>query len=318
MIDVQDLVKWYGPTLAVDHLSFQVTPGKIVGFLGPNGAGKTTTLRIITGYMPPTRGRVTVAGFNVHTESQAARGETGYLPESSPLYPEMRVEECLHYRGKLQNMDRAARRRRIDEVCDRCGLQHLRRRLTGQLSKGNRQRLGLAQALLHEPKVIVLDEPTSGLDPIQIVQIRHLLEDLRENHTILLSSHTLSEIEKVADRILVIREGRLVADGTTDELCSRAKGGARVLVDVMANPGAVKEELQNLEGVREIDTTSHDGWCQAVIVPKDGRDLREPLLQALVDRGWRVREIKRREANLEDFYLQLFRDLDEKSTKQTA
>ena len=318
MIETHDLVKWYGPTLAVDRLSFAIPPGQIVGFLGPNGAGKTTTLRIVTGYMPPTSGRAVVANCNVLTESRAARSRIGYMPEASPLYPEMRVDEYLHFRGKLHGMSRTDRVRRIDELCARCGLDQVRRRVIGHLSKGNRQRVGMAQALLHDPPVIILDEPTSGLDPLQIVQIRHLLEELRQGHTILISSHTLTEIERVADRIMVIRQGRLVADGTTDELCARARGGARIAVVAMANPGALKAELAGIDGVRQIETTSHDGWCQATVVPADGADVREPILAAVTAQGWRVREIRRREVNLEDYYLQLFRELDEQAQKKTA
>ncbi len=311
MIETHNLVKWYGPTLAVDRLSFQIPPGQIVGFLGPNGAGKTTTLRIVTGYMPPTSGRAVVANFNVLTESRAARSRIGYMPEASPLYPEMRIDEYLHFRGKLHGMNRTDRVRRIDELCARCGLDQVRRRVIGHLSKGNRQRVGMVQALLHDPPVIILDEPTSGLDPLQIVQIRHLLEELRQDHTILLSSHTLTEIERVADRIMIIRKGRLVADGTTDELCARARGDARITVVVMANSGVLKTELAKIEGIRQIETTPHDGWCHATVVPANGADVREPILAAVTAQGWRVREIKRREVNLEDYYLQLFRELDE-------
>ena len=196
MIEVQNLVKWYGSTLAVDHLNFTIPHGQIVGFLGPNGAGKSTTLRILTGYLPATTGRVSIDGHDVFNQSLAVRSKIGYLPENTPLYPEMRVEEYLHYRGQLQEMDRSTRLKRIDIVCDRCGLTAVRRRLIGQLSRGNRQRVGLAQALLHDPPVLVLDEPTAGLDPNQITHVRKLIAELRNQHTIILSTHILPEVEK--------------------------------------------------------------------------------------------------------------------------
>ena len=218
MIETQSLVKWYGPTLAVDRVSFKIEPGEIVGFLGPNGAGKTTTIRILTGYLPPTSGTATIAGHDVLTASEQARAKLGYLPESTPLYTEMRVAEYLHYRGRLMQMDRKTRQHRIDTVCDRCGLGHAKRRVIGHLSKGNRQRVGIAQALLHEPPVLVLDEPTAGLDPNQIGEVRKLISELRGQHTILLSSHILPEVEKTADRVMIIAQGRIVADGTPEAL----------------------------------------------------------------------------------------------------
>lgn len=306
MIQAEQLVKWFGPTRAVGGLSFSISKGQVVGFLGPNGAGKSTTLRMLTGYLPPTSGSASIAGHNVLTNSEAARAEIGYLPESTPLYPEMRVEEYLDYRGKLLSMPRADRVRRISEVCDRCSLSHIRRRLIGQLSKGNRQRVGLAQALLHEPAVLFLDEPTAGLDPNQIKHFRELLGELREKHTILLSSHILPEIEKTADRVLILKEGELVADGTTDELCAKVHGGSRVLLDIQADASAAHPALAAVPGVRDVQTIPHDGWCHAEITPTGNDDLQDRLVKALADKNITVREASKRKSNLEDYYLQLF------------
>ena len=312
MIEVHNLVKWYGPTLAVDGVSFEIPKGRVVGFLGPNGAGKSTTLRIAAGYMPPTSGRAAIDGHDVIGESEAARAKLGYMPENNPLYGEMRVEEFLHFRGSLYGMDRTARVQRIATVCDRCGLAHLRRRVIGRLSKGNRQRVGLAQALLHNPKVLILDEPTSGLDPIQIVEIRHFLEELRDDHAVILSSHILSEIERVADRIMIIRQGRLVAEGTVDELSAKARGGHRVEIELKANPIVIKQELAKVAGVKEVEASSHDGWCHAVVTPTDGTDVRDALLQTIQTQHWPMRDFGRRGATLEDYYRQVFSEMDQK------
>jgi len=318
MIQAQQLVKWFGPTRAVGGLSFSITRGQVVGFLGPNGAGKSTTLRLLTGYLPPTSGSASIAGHDVLNDSEAARAAIGYLPESTPLYPEMRVHEYLDYRGKLLSMTRGDRARRIDEVCDRCALSHIRRRLIGQLSKGNRQRVGLAQALLHEPAVLFLDEPTAGLDPNQIKHFRELLGELRKKHTILLSSHILPEIEKTVDRVLILKEGELVADGTTEELCGKVTGGARVLLDVRADTQAVQAALGGVPGVCEVQVTPHAGWCHAEVTPAGETDLTDALTEKLADQRIPVKEATRRSPNLEDYYLQLFQESDKAVTKATA
>ncbi len=318
MIQAEQLVKWFGPTRAVGGLSFAIPKGQVVGFLGPNGAGKSTTLRMLTGYLPPTSGSAWIAGHNVLKESEAARAAIGYLPESTPLYPEMRVQEYLDYRGKLLNMSRGGRVRRINEVCDRCSLSHIRRRLIGQLSKGNRQRVGLAQALLHEPTVLFLDEPTAGLDPNQIKHFRELLGELRDKHTILLSSHILTEIEKTVDRVLILKEGELVADGTTDELCGKVQGGSRVLLDVQAEAGAVQAALGEVTGVREVEVIPHDGWCRVEVTPAGKDDLTDALTLKLTEKSMPVREVTRRKPNLEDYYLQLFQENDKGAAKAIA
>jgi ABC-2 type transport system ATP-binding protein len=218
VIRVAELSKVYGQTLAVDRVSFEVDRGQIVGFLGPNGAGKSTTLKILTCYMPPTSGGATVNGFDIFHQSEQVRENLGYLPENVPLYTEMKVEEYLDFRGRLRKMPRDDRRKRIDYVCDRCWLEPVRKRLISHLSKGYRQRVGLADALLHDPPVLILDEPTVGLDPTQIRESRKLIKELGGKHTIMLSTHILPEVEAVCDRAIVISGGRIVAQGTPEEV----------------------------------------------------------------------------------------------------
>ncbi|MCX5660863.1 MAG: ABC transporter ATP-binding protein [Planctomycetota bacterium] len=305
MIEVQNLVKDYGPRRAVDGINLSIPAGKIVGFLGPNGAGKTTTLRMLTGYLPPTSGRASIAGHDVITDSAAARAKIGYQPENTPLYPEMRVEEYLHYRGKLFGMDRASRRSRIDLVVDRCGLTLVRRRLIGYLSKGNRQRVGLAQALLHDPPVLILDEPTAGLDPNQIIEVRKLLADLRGKHTVLLSTHILKEIELVADSLVVIARGRVEAEGTPEELRRKVASAGRVVLEAKADKNAMEQAIRKIDGVAGVEASMNAGWCRAIVTPKDGRDLRDALGQAMFSAGWPLRELSYEMASLEQFFVQI-------------
>ncbi len=306
MIETQQLVKWYGPTLAVDHVSFHIEPGRIVGFLGPNGAGKSTTLRILTGYLPPTSGSATVAGHNVLTAAEQARAKIGYLPESTPLYTEMRVEEYLHYRGKLLKMDRASRRLRIDVVCERCGLSKIRRRVIGHLSRGNRQRVGIAQALLHSPPVLILDEPTAGLDPNQIREIRKLLAELRGDHTILLSTHILPEVELIADRVMIIAAGRIVADGSPQELRRNVGSGGRLLVEAKTDPGTLCDVLTSISNAQVVQTDpSGEGFSRAIVTAKTKTDLRLDIGAACQHRGIILRELRHEAASLEEFFVQI-------------
>jgi len=310
MIEVQNLVKWYGPTLAVDDISFNIEKGQIVGFLGPNGAGKSTTLRILTGYIPPTSGTAKINNHDVLSDSEGARESIGYLPESTPLYLEMRVEEYLHYRGKLMGMTRHQRNERIKIVCDRCGLAQNQRRLIGQLSKGNRQRVGLAQSLLHDPPVLILDEPTAGLDPNQIGEVRKLIGELKGDHTIILSSHILPEVEKVADRVIIIAGGSIRADGTPAELRQHVTSGARIRVEVRANPESVEKSFRGVTGVNNVETTMNDDWCQALVSPNEGNDVRGELGEAALKNGWPIREIRYESASLEQFFVQITADQD--------
>ncbi|MEM8738004.1 MAG: ABC transporter ATP-binding protein [Planctomycetota bacterium] len=311
MLSAQHLTKWYGPTLAVDDLSLELEPGKIVGFLGPNGAGKSTTIRMLTGYLPPTTGRATLDGHDVMTAAAAARRKLGYLPESNPLYPEMRVDEYLHFCGRLHRMPRKTRTARMDIVTDRCGLSHLRRRTIGRLSKGNRQRVGLAAALLHEPPVLILDEPTAGLDPHQIGHVRELLRDLAGHHTVLLSSHILPEVQRVADRVVIIAHGRVVADGTPRDLQRRADdnaGETTVCLQARATPDDLRAALGPLTDLTLTDARPHapgSSWTAARVTPLTGRDPRPDLARVLADAAIPLRELRRDAPTLEQFFIRV-------------
>lgn len=305
MIQAKQLVKWYGPALAVNQVSFEIPQGQVVGFLGPNGAGKSTTLRILTGYLPPTSGKAVIHGQDVLTAPESARASIGYLPENNPLYPEMRVEEYLDYRGQLHRMNRPSRRLRMEYVIERCGLKPVQRKLIGQLSKGNRQRVGLAQALLHEPPVLILDEPTAGLDPNQVTLFRELIADLRGKHTILLSTHILPEVEKLADRIIIIAGGRIAAEGTLDELRKKVASGSRVVLEVKAEPESVQRVLGQVEGVAGVEVSTQAGWSRAMVSSQDQRDLRESLSRAVIASGWVLREMRFETAGLEQFFIQI-------------
>jgi len=304
MIVAEHLVKWYGPVLAVDDLCFEIPAGEVVGFLGPNGAGKSTSIRMLTGYLPPTAGRCSIDGIDVMADSLGARRKIGYLPESTPLYSEMRVTEYLHFCGRLFGMSRADRVKRIDEVTDRCGLSKNKRRVIGQLSKGNRQRVGIAQALLHDPPVLILDEPTSGLDPQQTLAFRELIMELRGQHTIMLSSHILPEIERSADRVIIIASGKIVAQGTPAQLRDKASRGGAVLVETKATPQAVTALLQALPNVARVQPERFGEWCRAVVHAKDESDLRGPIASALTTAGYPIRELHLSAPTLERYFVE--------------
>jgi len=306
MIHVDNLVKYYGPTLAVDHISLEVGKGQIVGFLGPNGAGKTTTIRMLTCFLPPTAGTATVNGHDILRESDEVRRGIGYLPEATPLYPEMKVTEQLHFFGKLQGLDRATRRRRIDELTDACGLEHILRRPVGQLSKGNRQRVGLAQAMLHDPPVLILDEPTAGLDPAQITEVRDLIKSLAEHKTILLSTHILPEVEKTCDHVVIIALGRIVAEGAPAELVANVRSKSRVIVDVKADAEQVRKVFSAIGQVADVEVTQDGAWTRAAVTTKDKDfDIRELLGDAAVENKWTIREMRPETASLEEYFVQI-------------
>lgn len=309
MISVSHLTKIYGQTLAVDNVSFEVSKGQIVGFLGPNGAGKSTTLRMLTCYLPPTSGGATINGFDIFHQSEQVRENLGYLPENVPMYTEMRVEEYLDFRGRLRRMDRASRRKRIDYVTERCWLTSVRRKVIGHLSKGYRQRVGLADALLHNPAVLILDEPTVGLDPTQIRESRKLIKDLGGQHTVMLSTHILPEVEAVCDRAIVIAGGRIVAQGSPDELRASRRMTARVLVECRGPAEQVKNALSHLSGVGKVEVLndgSGDGhYVTAAIRPKESYDVREEVARTVMQNGWPLREIRLEHATLEEFFVQV-------------
>jgi len=303
VIEVRNLCKYYGSVRAVDGISFTVKEGEIVGFLGPNGAGKTTTIRVLTCFQPATSGSASVAGHDVFTESMAVRSEVGYLPESVPLYHEMRVREYLHFRGKLRKLDREARRRAVQRVAERCWIKDVIHRPIGQLSKGYRQRVGLADALLHNPRVLILDEPTIGLDPTQIRATRSLIRELAQDHTVVLSSHILPEVEATCERIIIINKGRIVASGTPGELRERISEGSKLIAEFKGPADAVAAGIRKLDGVSQVETMMHDGWTNAAVSTQ--KDLREALYELSTENGWPLRELRRDVATLEDFFVKI-------------
>jgi ABC-2 type transport system ATP-binding protein len=301
MIQVDNLTKYFGPVLAVDRISFGVARGEIVGFLGPNGAGKTTTMRILTSYMPASSGIVRVAGHDVITESMEVRRNIGYLPESVPLYPEMRVEEYLVYRAKLKGVDRKQRPGRIDYVLDRCRVREVRRRQIGTLSKGYRQRVGLADALVHDPPILILDEPTAGLDPLQIRETLFLIKELGQQHTILLSTHILSEVEAVCRRVIIINAGRIGFDKNMADL---ATDTTVIMIEVRGPSEQIMSVLRGTEGVSKISAQSvGDGLTAFEIRTHHDHDLREALAQRVAKNGWTLRRLDLRKRTLEDLFI---------------
>jgi ABC-2 type transport system ATP-binding protein len=311
-IEVRDLTKWYGNTLALDGASFTVEKGQIVGFLGPNGAGKSTTLRILTGYLPATSGEARVNGHDVLLESLAVRASIGYMPENVPLYPEMRVEEYLRFRAGLKNVPPKDRRTAVERVIDRCRLEDVRRRLVGQLSKGFRQRVGLAESLIADPPVLILDEPTIGLDPAQIQEVRHLIKSLGEKHTVLLSSHMLTEVEKTCSHVVIVAQGRIAKTGSLAEM-RKGIGEQRIVLEVRApsgrpgeGPAEMARAVGQVSGVSNVrrDELS-DGWQQLLVSPAAGADPREGLHHVVVQRGWSLREMRCQLETLEGLYMQI-------------
>ncbi len=309
MIDVKDLTKDYGTTRALDRVTFQVGRGQIVGFLGPNGAGKSTTLRILTGFMPATRGRATVAGHDVFTDSLEVRSRIGYMPENVPLYPEMRVEEYLAFRAALKGVAARARGAEVGRVVERCWLADVRRRLIGQLSKGYRQRVGLADALVGDPPLLVLDEPTIGLDPSQIQEVRRLVRSLGEKHTVLLSSHILPEVEKTCSHLVIIARGRIAAAGTVRELQAGTGAKGRVTLEVRSEgdgPAEMARAAEAVAGVAKVDREEvGDGWVRLKVTVAGETDIREALFALVEQRQWKLREMYSSAATLEDLYLEV-------------
>ena len=305
MIQVKNLTKYYGPHLAVDNISFQVGEGEIVGFLGPNGAGKSTTLRILTCYQPATSGAASVAGFDVFTQSMEVRRVIGYLPEGNPLYPEMRVREYLNFRGKLRGMARDQRAAAIKRVSDRCWLGEFIDRPIGHLSKGMKQRVGLADALLHDPKVLVLDEPTIGLDPTQIRETRKLISDLARQHTIILSSHILPEVEAVCQRAIIIAGGKIRAAGTLNEIRDRIKGASRLIAEIRGPRQEVETAIRGVSGVRSVDATAVDGWNRIRMEVVEGQDVRENIAGLAARNNWPLRELRLEVGSLEEYFVQI-------------
>jgi ABC-2 type transport system ATP-binding protein len=307
MIEVQHLTKRYGPVTAVNDVSFRVEAGEILGFLGPNGAGKTTTMRVITGYMPPTEGQVLVAGHDVFEQPIEAKRRTGYLPETPPLYPDMRVREYLNFVARIKGVPRREVTSRVDDSMKKTRIADVANRHCGKLSKGYRQRVGLAQAILHNPDVLVLDEPTAGLDPKQIIETRQLIRDLGGSHTIVLSTHILPEVSQTCHRVVIINNGRVVAVDTPDNLTGRLRGSETMYLQVAAGPPEdVQTALGSLDGVTRVSAASaREGLLDVEVDSERGRDIRRELASTVVGRGWGLLELRPMRMSLEDIFLHL-------------
>jgi ABC-2 type transport system ATP-binding protein len=307
MIEVQNLTKDYGPHRAVNEVTFNVRKGEVLGFLGPNGAGKSTTMKILTCFLAPTAGRAAVAGYDVFDQSLEVRRRVGYLPEDTPIYRDMTALEYLEFAADMRGMPRDKSASRIKEIGGRCGLSDVAGKLVGELSKGFRQRLGLAQAMLHDPDILILDEPTSGLDPNQIVEIRALIKEIGREKTVILSTHILPEVQATCSRILIISGGKLVADGTPDSLRARERG-SRYRVVVESNgvaPGAIRERLASLSGVSSCEAVSGEDGAHAFRIDAASDDLRKTIFRAAVDNRWTLLELAREAASLEDVFRHL-------------
>ena len=310
MIEVQDLTKAYGPVTAVDHVSFSVHEGEILGFLGPNGAGKTTTMRILTGYLPATSGTAKIAGFDVTNDSLAARRHLGYLPEAPPLYPDMSVEDYLDFVLRIKNVPRDKRRSRVAEAMEKTNLSDKGPELIKRLSRGYKQRVGLAQALVHDPLVIILDEPTVGLDPKQIIEVRHLIKNLAGTHTIILSTHILPEVSMTCDRVVIINKGKIAAIDTPQNLTTQLKGAQRILIEAQAPEKPLQELLAQISGAGSVDVrpARAGGHVTATVEVAAGKDIRDLVARKIVETGWSLYELRGVSPSLEDIFLQLTTD----------
>jgi len=305
MIKVENLTKRYPGHTAIQDLSFEVETGEIMGFLGPNGAGKTTTMRILTSFLPPTSGRATVAGYDIFTQSLQARAHLGYMPESVPLYNDMRVNEYLDYRAAIKAVPHRRVAERVGDVKELCGLKEVERKLIGALSKGYRQRVGLADALLAEPDLLILDEPTIGLDPNQIRQVRELIKNLGKQHTILLSTHILPEVEMTCSRVIIIHQGRIQACDTPDNLLGQIRQAGVVVVEAKVGAEDGAEELKKISGVREVMMDVDGDWKKFSLRVESGADVREEIFRLATARHWSVRELSQRRATLEDVFVEI-------------
>ena len=305
MIEVENLTKYYGDFPAVEDISFTVNKGEVLGFLGPNAAGKTTTMRVLTGFMPPTSGSARIAGFDVVDQSLEARRHIGYLPETVPLYTEMNVVDYLDFMGKIRGMDKQWRRRRIGEVIDICRLGDYRSSLIGKLSKGFRQRVGIAQAVLHEPEVLILDEPTIGIDPIQVVETRNLIKGFGGDHTVILSTHILPEVSMVCQRVIIIHEGQVVAIDRPENLSERLRGTERLEVDIRGPSAQVMSALRNIPGVQDVARIDRDGVGIYNIETTSGADLREEISNLVLQQGWGLLRLQPIQMSLEEIFLRL-------------
>ena len=306
MIEVTDLTKRYAGRTAVAGISFTVARGEIVGLLGPNGAGKSTTMRILSCFMPATSGTARVAGFDVFHQSDEVRRRIGYMPENNPLHPEMRVREYLKFRARLKGLGWRRSRERVTTVMEQCGLTDVSRRIIGQLSKGYKQRVGLADALVHEPELIILDEPTIGLDPHQIRAVRQLIKSLAQRHTVLISTHILQEVEMMCGRVLILLDGKIRAADTLDNLQRLMAGSSQIIAEIAASAEELREIWAQMPDIEQFDVSPSEGEFQrCALTPHDGYDLRPVIFRLALERGWILRELTRSRHSLEDIYVQV-------------
>jgi ABC-2 type transport system ATP-binding protein len=305
MIKVENLTKRYAGQTAIKDLSFEVGKGEIMGFLGPNGAGKTTTMRILASFMPPTSGRASIAGFDVFEQSLQARAHLGYMPENVPLYNDMRVTEYLDYRAALKGVPHRRVAERVGDVKELCGLKEVEKKLIATLSKGYRQRVGLADALVAEPDLLILDEPTIGLDPNQIRSVRELIKNLGKQHTILLSTHILPEVEMTCSRVIIIHKGRIEACDTPENLLGQIRQAGGVVLEAKTGKDNGAEELKKISAVRDVTTDSDGDWKIFSLRVESGADVREEVFRLASERHWSVRELSQRRATLEDVFVEI-------------
>jgi ABC-2 type transport system ATP-binding protein len=306
MIEVDNLTKRYGRTTAVDGVSFKVDKGEILGFLGPNGAGKTTTMRVLTCYLPPTEGTARVAGFDVFAQPLEVKRRVGYIPETPPLYADMDVATYLDFAAKIKGVPAKERKAKIADAIEKTRVGDVRHKLISRLSKGYRQRVGLAQAILHNPPVLILDEPTAGLDPKQIIETRELIKSLGGEHTVILSTHILPEVSMTCGRVVIINKGKVVAEGTPDDLTHRLRGAAALRLEVRANEAAVTELLRTVPGVKAVRGHASGGGIATIDVEADGgRDLRAELARAVVQKGFDLLGLQQQGMSLEEIFLHL-------------
>jgi ABC-2 type transport system ATP-binding protein len=312
MIEVSDLTKHYAGHTAVAGISFTVQRGEIVGLLGPNGAGKSTTMRVLSCYLPATSGTVRVGGLDVFTQSRAVRRRIGYMPENNPLHPEMRVREYLKFRARLKGLGRQQSRERADVVMQQCGLTDVQRKLIGHLSKGYRQRVGLADALVHEPELLILDEPTIGLDPHQIRSVRELIKGLAGTHTVLISSHILPEVEMTCSRVLILHRGKILAADTPDNLQALVGGNNLLVAEIAAPAWELSDCWSRIPEIEQFEVSSAEGnYFRCVLTLRDGADLRTRVFDICRERGWMLRELTRHRHSLEDIYVHVTRPDEE-------
>lgn len=311
MIKVSNLSKKYVGKPAVNNISFNVESGEIVGFLGPNGAGKTTTIRMLTGYIPPTSGTALIGGYDIFLNSLISRQKIGYMPENVPLYDDMRVREYLLFRAELKGLRGQDVRKHMNEALELCSIKGIKSQMISSLSKGFRQRVGLADALINKPPLLILDEPTNGLDPSQIRSFRELIKELAENHTILISTHILSEVELTCDRVLIINKGKMIGNNTPSELSEKIKSSTTISLELKSQDHDIRDIISNISGIRKVTLEKEeDDWKFFRIRVDYGNDLREEIMNLGNKRNWLIREIHYQRSNLEDAYIEMIQNKD--------